>query len=31
MTHMRLADWRLPNNDYVKERIARLERELEAA
>ena len=31
MTHMRLADWHLPNNDYAKERIARLERELEAA
>jgi hypothetical protein len=31
MTHMRLTDWSLPNNDYTKERIARLERELEAA
>ena len=31
MTHKRLADWCLPNNDYMKARIARLERELEAA
>jgi hypothetical protein len=31
MTHTRLADWRLPDNDYMKDRIARLERALEAA